>query len=301
MKTANLTKVALVAVVASQLLSVEAFAGTKFKETLLTSRKDAIQDPYYQIKSQVVEELTEEEALEFINESPAIGTKALVIPNIPPKPPEINTGAGSTTKDAGVQKDAGGVVSAGAGGTTPNPSATSMLDSVIMVVDKLIAIGQKIIPTIEKGKAVVTNNPMAAISVLPRVETVDPVVHDMGNWSVPVTKHYKIAYKNGLGSEVVTFVYSVSYQYNGTYGGKGKYLTGIRASARNINVAWGFDLDASSQLVQISNIGTTEDVVAGATIEISYTVKNWTRTITTIESFFVAGDGSLRKLDNVLN
>lgn len=293
MKTLNLTKVALTVVVATQLLSVEAFAGTKLKETLLTSRKDAVQDPYFKIKSKSVVELSDEEAMEFINENPALGVKVLTIPNIPPKPPELNPGNISNpgTKEVGV------LVPATGGGSTPTPAPTGMLDSVIMVVDKLIAIGAKIIPTIEKGKAVVTNSSMAAVSVLPRLETIDPVVHDMGNWSIPVTKHYQITYKNGLGSDVVSFVYSVTYQYGGTYGGKGKYLTGIRASARKINIAWGFDLDASSQLVQISNVGTTDDVIAAATIEIQYTVKNWTRTITNVESFFVAGDNRLYKLD----
>lgn len=295
MKTLNLTKVALTVVVATQLLSVEAFAGTKLKETLLTKKKEAIQDPYYQIKSRSVVELSDEEAMEFINEKPAIGVKVLTIPNIPPKPPELNPG---NIANSGVKEAVGGVVSAGAGGaSTPSPTPTGMLDSVIMVVDKLIAIGAKIIPTIEKGKAVVTNNSMAAVSVLPRLETIDPVVHDMGNWSIPVTKHYKISYKNGYGSDVVSFVYSVTYQYGGTYGGKGQYLTGIRASARQINIGWGFDLDASSQLVQISNVGTTDNVIAGATIEMTYTVKNWTRTITNAVSFFVAGDNRLYKLD----
>jgi hypothetical protein len=292
MKTLNLTKVALTVVVATQLLSAEAFAGSKLKETLLTSRKEAIQDPYFQIKSRSVVELTDEEAMEFINENPGLETKALNIPNIPPRPPEAgNIVAPGTNRDSGL-------VSAGAGGTAgPTPSPTGALDSIIMVVDKLIAIGQKIIPTIEKGKAVVTNSSMAAVSVLPRLETINPVVHDMGNWSLPVTKHYKIVYKNGLGSDVVSFIYSISYQHSGTYGGKGKYLTGIRASARSINIAWGFDLDASSQLVQISNVGTVHKVVAGATIEIQYTVKNWTRTITNVVSYFIAGDNRLYKLD----
>ena len=294
MKTLNLSKVALTVVVATQLLSAEAFAGLKLKENLLTSRKEAIQDPYFQISSTSVQELTEEEAMEFNDEIPAMEVRNLIIPGMPSIPSDgLNPG---NIAVPGVNKglSPGGVVSVGAG---PSPSPTGAWDSVIMVVDKLIAIGQKIIPTIEKGKAVVTNSSMAAVSVLPRVEGTDPVVHDMGDWSLPVTKHYKIGFKNGLGSEVVTFIYSVTYQHSGTYGGKGKYLTGIRASARNINIAWGFDLDASSQLVQISNIGTTSKVVAAATIEIQYTVKNWTRTITNVVSFFVAGDNRLYKLD----
>ncbi|MBC7712039.1 MAG: hypothetical protein H7177_01780 [Rhizobacter sp.] len=295
----NLTKVTLAVLVVTQLMSVEAFAGAKFKESLLTTKKDGITDPYFQIKSTKVVELTDEEAMEFINDDKSavqdsedkynIVPKGIVLPNIPPIPPAVTIG----NKDA-----SGGLVAAGGGGTaTPTPIPTGFLDGIIMVVDKLIAIGQKILPTIEKGRAVVTNNPMAAVSVLPRLETKDPVVHDMGNWTVPVTKHYKISYSNGLGSEVVSFVYSITYQYNGTYGGKGKYLTGIRASARNIVISWGFDLDASSSLIQISNVGTAENVIAGATIEISYTVKNWTRTITTNEQFFIAGDGRLLKQD----
>ncbi|MBC7427709.1 MAG: hypothetical protein H7336_03795 [Bacteriovorax sp.] len=300
----NLTKVTLAVLVVTQLLSVEAFAGAKFKETMLTTNKDGITDPYFQIRSTKIVELTDEESMEFINDDKyqstkeaisdkgGIITKGAVFPNIPPMPPAV---IGNGNKDV-----TGGLVSAGGGGTaipTPTPAPTGVLDGIIMVVDKLIAIGLKIIPTIEKGKAVVTNNPMAAVSVLPRLDTKDPVVHDMGDWTMPVTKHYKISYSNGLGSEVVSFIYSITYQYGGTYGGKGKYLTGIRASARSIVISWGFDLDASSSLIQISNVGTADNIIAGATIEISYTVKNWTKTITTSEQFFIAGDGRLLKQD----
>jgi hypothetical protein len=166
-----------------------------------------------------------------------------------------------------------------------------------MVAEKIVAIGDKIMPTIEKGRPAVTNKPMQAISVLPRIDAKDPVVHEMGNWSIPVTKHYKITYSNGMGSNVVSFVYSVTFQHSGSYGGKGKYLAGVRVSARDIRVDWGFDLDANSELIQISNVGTSENVVAGATIEITYTVKNVLRQLTTTVGFHVTGDGRIYKLD----
>lgn len=279
---------------ATEVSRIRKISGKRIKETLLTSKKEAITDPYFQIKSVKVRQLTDEEAMEFINATPKsvteVNDEGEVIntkknkdnrpPKIPPSPPSNNLGD---------------LVAAEGGGSSPAPRG--FLDGVIMVVDKLIAIGQKIMPTIDKGRAVVNNNPMASVSVLPRLDTKDPVVHEMGNWSLPVTKHYKIVYTNGLGAEVISFVYSVSFQYGGQYEGKGKYLTGIRASARNITISWGFDLDATSQLIQISNIGTPQNVVAGATVEIQYTVKNWTRNITTAESFFVTGDGKLYKLD----
>lgn len=287
MKNTNQTLLTL-AVATVMLLNVDVASAKlpkKMIQTLKTSKIEALQDRYYQIKSVDIKELTEEEALEFNNEDvrPLITTKGFNSPNIPPIPP---TAGGSSVGEIVATTPSG-----------PAPSTRGALDSIIMVVDKLIAIGQKIIPTIKEGKSVVTNNPMASVSVLPRSEAKDPVVHDMGGWTIPVSKHYKIVYVNGFGAEVVSFVYSISYQYNGSVDGKGKYLAGIRASARNITISWGFDLDASSQLLQISNVGTQQNVIAGATLEMSYTVKNWTRNITTSTSFHVTGDGKLYKLD----
>lgn len=88
MKTSKLTKTALAVVVAAQLLSVEAFAGT-VKVTNLTTNKMAIQDPYFQLSKPSITEVTEEEALEFINDSSlGLTVKNVTIPNIPPRPPE---------------------------------------------------------------------------------------------------------------------------------------------------------------------------------------------------------------------
>jgi len=272
MKMQNLTRLTLLALIAVSALNVDAASAKsslKFNTILHTKKKEALQDPYFQVKSVKIRELTDEEALEFNNDV-TLRTKGFTgpnIPNIPPVPPAGNGGATELTAVTGNE---------------PAPSPRGAVESIIMVIDKLIAIGQKIMPTIKEGRAVVTNNPMASVSVLPRTDAKDPVVHDMGGWTIPVSKHYKIVYNNGLGMEVVSFVYSITYQYNGSMDGKGKYLAGIRASARNIVISWGFDLDASSQLLQISNVGTQQNVVAGATIEMSYTVKNFTRTITTI-------------------
>jgi hypothetical protein len=291
MKLQNVTKLTLAVLIATQMLNVEAAvkAPKKLTQILHTKQKEALEDPYYQIKSVKIRELTSEESLKYVHEEssiPKLNTKGFVgpnIPNIPPVPPS-KTGESS-----------GEVTATTADG--PAPSTKGTLDNIIMVVDKLIAVGQKLIPMIKDGKAIVTNNPMTAISVLPRTDAKDPAVHDMGGWTIPVSKHYKITYSNGFGAEVVSFVYSITFQYNGSADGKGKYLAGVRASARDITIDWGFDLDASSQLIQISNVGTQQNVIAGATIEMSYAVKNWTRTISTSTSFFVSGDGKLYKLD----
>lgn len=295
MTTLNLSKVAFTIVIATQLVGTTASAATFYNEKSFSNAVE--ENRYFKLKSRTITELTDEEAMELINDSEesvneenipvkkekvkkGLNTKELTLPIVPPRFPTTPTNSGLVSS-----------------GSTPTPTPNGVFDNVIMVVDKLIAIGQKIIPTIEKGKAVVTNNPMAAVSVLPRLDTRDLVVHDMGGWSLPVSKHYKISYKNGFGKEVISFIYSVSFQYGGSHDGKGKYLTGIRASARNIKISWGFDIDASSQLIQISNIGSKENVVAAAKIEMSYTVKNWTKTEAAFVGFFVTGDGRLYKED----
>jgi hypothetical protein len=279
-------------------VSAASLAKSQVREKLLTHNKRAIQDPFYQLKSMKIRELTDEEALKYVNDEQLI-TKEFVgagpgiggiipggIPTIPPIPPQAGN------------NPAGGLsTGTGPGGNTLPSQPNGVFSGIIMIIDQLIAIGEKIIPTIDKGRAVVINNPMAAVSVLPRLDTKDPVVHDMGNWSIPVSKHYRISYKNGFGSEVVVFIYSITFQHSGTYNEKGHYLAGIRMAARDISVNWGFDLDASSQLLQISNVGTVDNVIAGATVEITYTVKNWTRTLTTSKSFHVTGEGKIFPLD----
>lgn len=309
MKLSHLTLSILLATSLIGATNVEASSKKRPVVKVLTKNKQDIQNPYYKMKLASIEELSDEESLMYELDlkssdkalilSSAVRSNKIKIPGgVPGGVPGSEDGG--IIQDSTTAVDKGGLsLGTGAGGTI-NPGmgkVSSVLDGVLMIVDKLVAIGEKIIPTIEKGRPVVSNKAMQAISVLPRIEASDPVVHDMADWSIPVTKHYKIVYSNGFGATAVSFVYSVTFQYNGTYGGKGKYLAGVRMSARDIMVNWGFDLDATSQLIQISNVGTQNEVIAGATLEITYTVKNVMRNLTTSESFHVTGAGRIYKLD----
>jgi hypothetical protein len=299
MKMQNLSKLTLAVLVTAQLLNLEGALAANVIQTNKTNNKMALEDPRLELHFSSATELTDEEALEFnepvtsisnrkLNKNLKVINKNLIANDLidPPVKPKPVIGGNQIIPPIQLPP---------VGETAATPGA--QFENVIMVIDKLIAVGQKVVAIIKEGKSVVTNNPMAAISVLPRSELADPVVHDMGGWSYPVSKHYKIVYKNGFGSEVLSFVYSVSFQYNGSTNGKGHYLAGVRASARKIDVSWGTDLDASSQLIQISNVGSQANVIAGATLEMTYTVKNWARSITTSESFHVTGTGKLIKLD----
>jgi hypothetical protein len=302
MKIENISKLTVTAFLALQLLKIDAGHAETLQNVVFKNERINnalyLDDPYFKISSVDVKALSDEESLEFNEKETQISDK--LINNLANKA-NSNLKLNLTLPGPMIPSPVG--IVPGGGGPVPLPpidgglSATGQFENVLMIIDRLIAVGQKITAIIKEGKAIVNNNPMAAISVLPRKEGRDPVVHDMGGWTIPVSKRYKISFKNLYGTEVVSFVYSVSFQYNGSTSNKGKYLAGVRASAREIDVLWGFDVDATSQLVQISNIGTEENVVAGATIELTYTVKSWAKSMTKSASFHVTGDGRFYRLD----
>lgn len=171
------------------------------------------------------------------------------------------------------------------------------LNQIIMFIDGIIAIGKKIWPIIEAGKPVVDVNMASGVSVIPfkKGDDYNSTIFQMEGWSMPAAKKYNITYKNGFGSNVISFDYTVSYQFGGSLDGKGKYLAGVNVTASNVSVAWGFNFQASSEVLQLSNHGTKENPVAGATFRVNYTAKTVIKQITSSDSFHITGSGLLSK------
>lgn len=171
------------------------------------------------------------------------------------------------------------------------------LGAVIMQARELIAFGKEVWKIIEAGRPVSNNQAMQTITVLPKGEdgqTVD--VLDMENWQLPKAKSYRVEYKNGFGMTVIGFTYTVVFQYGGSFEGKGKYLTGVNVMADDITVSWGFNFEAQSQLLSITNTGTKENPVAAATLTVKYRAKSVVRDISSSETFYVTGSGKIGKL-----
>ncbi len=167
------------------------------------------------------------------------------------------------------------------------------LGEAIMMIDKLVALGKKVWPIIEAGKPVVNAHGTGVLEVLPHSSDMDLTSMDLDFWSLPKGKSYRVAYKNLLGMEVVSFQYTVVYQHGGSFMGKGKYLSGIRVYPSKVAVSWGFTFDASAELANISNLGSQEETIAGATIKVNYSIKTPLQTIDSEESVFVSGNGDL--------
>lgn len=178
----------------------------------------------------------------------------------------------------------------------PELEDKGVIDDITLQVDKLIALGKKIWKIIEDNKPVVNTDFAAAISVIPQMkDPADPMAtfSMMSNWSAPKAKSYRVVYKNGFGMSVITFDYTVVFQYNGKYQGKGNYLTGVNVFANNITVSWGFHFDAKSSLVTVSNMGSMVDPIAAATIKIDYKSETVVRNVSSSQMFYVTGTGDI--------
>lgn len=169
------------------------------------------------------------------------------------------------------------------------------IGEVISVVDSLIALGKKVYPIIEAGKPVLSSN-LPVTHVLPKVAEVtdyDLTLGMMENWQFPKTKSYKVIYKNPYGMEVIKFVFTVHFQYGGSYEGKGKYLTGVFVSATDLTVAWGFEFSAATEVMAISNMGSFSHPVAGLSLKLNWSVKTLVMENQSSQVFHVTGDGKI--------
>lgn len=177
------------------------------------------------------------------------------------------------------------------------PGPGSEIGDVISIMREIIAFGKEIYKIVEAGKPVV-NTKYAPISVLPLNTEFgrDITPTDLSNWNAPRYAKFKVIYKNGYGSEVVSFTYNINMSAGGKYQGKGSYITNAQIVPENISVAWGYTFNATMSLVGLTNIGSEEDQVAGATLQLSYSVSTVVKEIRNNMTIFIAGDGTIQQM-----
>ncbi len=171
------------------------------------------------------------------------------------------------------------------------------IGEVIMIADKLLALGQKIWKIVEAGRPVSNANFTKPVSIIPNMSDVNGTFTSMTNWKMPMVKSFRVAYKNGFGSEVVSFVYTVVFQYGGKFEGKGSYITGLFVTASNVSVSWGFNFNASSEIMSITNQGSADEPIASAVVNIKYKVSSVLKSIDESDIFFVNGQGMLQRMN----
>lgn len=170
------------------------------------------------------------------------------------------------------------------------------IGEVIAIIDALIAVGKKVYPIIEAGKPII-NSQLPVTHVIPNNTNgndFDFTLSQMENWKMPKSKSYEIVYKNVYGFEVISFTYTIHFQYGGSFEGAGKYLTGVFVSASNLYVSWGFEFSATTEIVSLTNHGTLDNPVAGLTLKLDWVAKNVLNESRSSRTFHVNGNGEFQ-------
>jgi hypothetical protein len=186
--------------------------------------------------------------------------------------------------------------------TSDTNSTTSMKKSnsigeVIAVGREIIAFGKEIYQIVEAGRPVVNTN-YSPVSVLPYNETRGKEISPMNlnRWKGPRSVKYKVTYTNGFGMNVITFIYNINMSYGGSYHNKGYYITNAQIVPEYVSVAWGYSFNASMKLVGITNKGTQDFPIAGATLSLTYEVSTIIQEDRNNLTFFLSGDGTIKSL-----
>lgn len=179
--------------------------------------------------------------------------------------------------------------------TEPDPGP--QVGDVIKIFREIIAFGKEVYKIVEKGKPVI-NTKYAPISVLPLNTRYgkDITSLDLSQWKRPKFVKFKVSYINGYGSEVVAFTYNVNMSYGGNFEGKGSYIANAQIVPEVITVAWGYTFNASMSLVGLTNIGTEDEPIAGATLQLSYSVATIVKEERKNMTIFIAGDGTIQQM-----
>lgn len=169
------------------------------------------------------------------------------------------------------------------------------IGQTLMVARDLIAFGKEIYKIIEAGKPVVNIGEVTPVSVLPRGENgVQIDTFDLEGWKMPKSKKFKVVAKNAFGMTMVSFEFMLLFTYGGKYNGKGAYLTGAEITATDVEVGWGYNLDANFKVQSMTNQGTRENPIAAAVLQISYKMKTLVKETQSTKKFMINGQGAIR-------
>lgn len=120
---------------------------------------------------------------------------------------------------------------------------------------------------------------------------------ELQSWTSPPASHsYTVNVYNRLKQRVLQFTYSLQFTYGGSLDGKGLYLDRVTIIPSRLSVAWGFVFNASVQIASVHNVGTRDNPIAAAHVELHYRLQGL-NVVERTESFHVKGDGKYTYLN----
>jgi len=167
-------------------------------------------------------------------------------------------------------------------------------DDGLLILDKIINIGQKVWTIIEKNKPVVdvSNTYATALPEGSRGWS------RLEGWSAPRGVVYGMTAKNAYGQTVLNVRWQVVRTFGGRLDGKGRYLTAVTVEPLLVEVLWGYHFSLSAEVpdTSIVNAGTKDDPVAAMTPTLKWQVKTAIKDSQGKAVYYIRGDGAFQEI-----
>ncbi len=154
-------------------------------------------------------------------------------------------------------------------------------------------------------KIVENNKPVVNVTEAPRASALPKGADtwlQLAGWQNPSSKVFRVRFTNLYGITVIDFRYRVSYTFGGGLGGKGAYLANVSVVPADLVVAWGYKFNASVEVGDVVNAGTSLSPVAGMGLLVRWQIDTVLKHDRGTGQFFVRGDGGFKDLtDGSLN
>ena len=169
-------------------------------------------------------------------------------------------------------------------------TVNNTVSGVAVTIDQLITLGQRV------WQFVIDNKPNATFQILNSSIVPEGISSwtQLTRWQHPVTKVYRVEFKNALGMTGSSFDYRIVFVPGGTYKGKGKFLGNISFVPMNIQLHTGRSLDVKAELSTPLNYGTETDPVAAVQLMVSWSTPTFTGYQMHSAQYFIYGDGQIQ-------
>lgn len=180
---------------------------------------------------------------------------------------------------------------------TPNDVADALEDSFsrgvrradeLVLIEKIINLGQKIWKIIEDNKPVVNVKYMFANAVPKGVKSTE----DLDGFTPIQYKSFRVYGKNGFGSTVYDLTYTLLHRYNGTYEGRGRYLDAVTVLPHKLDVLWGYKVNYNVDRVSTVNLGTKDAPIASVLMEMTFKVATVMKESRITQAYEFRGDSA---------
>lgn len=163
------------------------------------------------------------------------------------------------------------------------------LNGVLVTIEKIVNIASKVWKIISDNAPVVNIDTKYATAYPQGITS----AAQLANWSRPRSYVYGFYAENLYGSTTIDVKYKVTYTYNGSYKGKGKYLTAVTVVPEKVQVSWGYRFHMSAQVPDstIANVGSEADPKAAMQLKLNWTMATVLKEVDGTSVYYVEGDG----------